>query len=172
VTTDRSPALESKVLCDDAVRTRLPAESTAAGARSGAKAAVGRSAEGAAGSSVPVLRCNKPPVDELDFKDRHDTRATESEEMANRYAKLRKDRRTNDWHYLAMGLVSFVFVATVYLVGFVLVSRLFPHLDAKVAASIVGAACMAGGGGVAARSLGRALRQRHAGQGTIGRPTA
>jgi hypothetical protein len=52
-----------------------------------------------------VLRPDIPPVSQLDFDDRHDTRATESEEMAQRYADLRKDRRRNDWHYLAMGLV-------------------------------------------------------------------
>ena len=108
-----------------------------------------------------VLRSGKPPVDQLDFDDRHDTRATESEEMAQRYAGLRKDRRKNDWHYLAMALVAFVVGVAVYLAGFVLVSRLLPDLNPRQVTQIVGLACIAGGGGVAARSAGRALKQRY-----------
>jgi hypothetical protein len=103
----------------------------------------------------------RPPVNQLDFDDRHDTRATESDEMAQRYAELRKDRRRNDWHYLAMGLVVFVVGVAVYLAGFVLVSRLLPHLDPRQVTQIVGLACIAGGGGVLVRSAGRALKRRY-----------
>ncbi|MGH3782374.1 MAG: hypothetical protein ACRDRO_17580 [Pseudonocardiaceae bacterium] len=115
-----------------------------------------------AGQSMAlVLRSARPPLDQLDFDDRHDTRATESEEMAQRYAGLRKDRRRNDWHYLAMGLVVFVVGVAVYLAGFVLVSRLLPYLDPRLVTQIVGLACIAGGGGAAVRSAGRALKQRY-----------
>jgi hypothetical protein len=113
-------------------------------------------------SQALVLRSDNPPVDQLDFDDRHDTRATESEEMARRYAGLRKDRRKDDWHYLAMGLVVFVAGVAVYLAGFVAVLRLFPHLSPRQATQIVGLACVAAGGGVAVRSAGRALKQRYA----------
>jgi hypothetical protein len=113
-------------------------------------------------SRALVLRSDNPPVDQLDFDDRHDTRATESEEMARRYAGLRKDRRKDDWHYLAMGLVVFVAGVAVYLAGFVAVLRLFPHLSPRQATQIVGLACVAAGGGVAVRSAGRALKQRYA----------
>jgi hypothetical protein len=116
----------------------------------------------AEGSGALVLRSERPPVDQLDFDDRHDTRATESAEMAQRYAGLRKDRRRNDWHYLAMGLVVFVVGVAVYLTGFVMVSRLLPHLGAREATQIVGLAFVAAGGGVAVRSAGRALKQRSA----------
>jgi hypothetical protein len=112
-------------------------------------------------SAAPILRSGRPPVNQLDFDDRHDTRATESEEMAQRYAGLRKDRRRNDWHDLAMGLVMFMVGVAVYLAGFVLVSRLLPHLDPPLVTQIVGLACIAGGGGVAVRSAGRALKQRY-----------
>lgn len=108
-----------------------------------------------------VLRSGKAPVDQLDFDDRHDTRATESKEMAQRYIELRKDRRKNDWHYMAMELVVFVVKVAVYLAGFVLVLRLFPHLNPWQVAEIVGLACIAGGGGMAVRSARRAFKQRY-----------
>jgi hypothetical protein len=82
--------------------------------------------------------------------------------MAQRYVGLRKDRRRNDWHYLAMGLVVFVVGVAVCLTGFVIVSRLLPHLSAREATQIVGLAFVAAGGGVAVRSAGRALKQRSA----------
>jgi hypothetical protein len=123
-------------------------------------------------SGALVLRFDSPPVDQLDYDDRHDTRATESEAMARRYAELRKDRRRDDWHYLAMGLVVFVVGVAVYLAGFVVVSRLFPHLSARQVTQIVGLACVAAGGGVAVRSAGRALKQRYARQrGRGSKPT-
>ena len=114
-------------------------------------------------SGALVLRSDKPPVDQLDFDDRHDTRATESEEMAQRYARLRKDYRRNDWHYLAMGLVVFVVGTAVYLAGFVVMSRLLPQISPRLTSQIVGLACVAAGGGVVVRSAGRALKQRSAG---------
>jgi hypothetical protein len=123
----------------------------------------------AAQNGALVLRPDSPPVNELDFRDKHDTRATESEEMAQRYAALRKDRRRDDWHDLAVGLVVFVTGVTVYLVGFVVVSRLLPHLSPRQVTQIVGLAFAAAGGGVAVRSVGRALKQHHArsrGQGS------
>lgn len=108
-----------------------------------------------------VLRPNIPPVSQLDFDDRHDTRATESEEMAQRYADLRKDRRRNDWHYLAMGLVVFVVGVAVYLAGFVLMSRLLPQLNLSQVTQIVGLAFIVSGGGIAVRAVGRTLNQRY-----------
>ncbi|MBV9380762.1 MAG: phage holin family protein, partial [Streptosporangiaceae bacterium] len=113
-------------------------------------------------SGTLVLRSATPPVDQLDFDDRHDTRATESDELARRYGDLRKDRRRDDWHKLAMGLAGFAVLAAVYLAGFIVVSRLLPHLGPWLAAKIVGLAFVAAGGGVAARSAGRALKQRTA----------
>ena len=74
-----------------------------------------------------VLRPGTPPADQLDFDDRHDTRATESDEMARRYAELRKDQRKGDWHRLAIGLVVFVAGVVVYLAGVLVMSHLLPH---------------------------------------------
>ncbi len=108
-----------------------------------------------------VLRSSCPPVNQLDFDDRHDTRATETEEMSKRYADLRKEYRKDDWHRLAQGLVVFVVGVVVYLVGVILVSRLLPQLTPQEAAKIVGLAYAAAGGGVAVRWGGRALKQRY-----------
>ena len=83
--------------------------------------------------------------------------------MAQRYARLRKDYRRNDWHYLAMGLVVFVVGTAVYLAGFVVMSRLLPQISPRLTSQIVGLACVAAGGGVVVRSAGRALKQRSAG---------
>ena len=113
-------------------------------------------------SETMVLRPGNPPIDQLDFDDRHDTRATQSDELARRYRELRKDRRRDDWHKLATGLVGFVVLAAVYLAGFIVVSRLLPHLGPWSAARIVGLAFVAAGGGVAALSAGRILKQRTA----------
>ena len=49
-----------------------------------------------------------------------------------------------------------------YLVGFVVVSRLLPHLSPRQVTQIVGLAFAAAGGGVAVRSADRALKQHHA----------
>jgi len=108
-----------------------------------------------------VLRSKKPPVSQLDFDDRHDTRSTHSDEMAQRYAELRKDRRRSDWHNLAMSLTAFIVGVTVYLTGFVVVSRQLPHLSPRLIAQIVGLAAAAAGGGVAFRLATLALKRRH-----------
>jgi hypothetical protein len=117
-------------------------------------------------SAPLVLRSERPPTSQLDFDDRHDTRATENDEMAQRYAGLRKDRRKNEWHYLLMGVVVFVVGVVVYLAGFIMVLRLVPNLSPHMAAQIVGLAFAAAGGGVAAQSAGRALSARFRGQGS------
>jgi hypothetical protein len=109
-----------------------------------------------------VLRSKKPPVSQLDFDDRHDTRSTHSDEMAQRYAELRKDRRRSDWHNLAMSITAFVVIVTVYLTGFVVVSRQLPHLSPRLIAQIVGLAVAAAGGGVAFGLATLALKRRHA----------
>jgi hypothetical protein len=109
-----------------------------------------------------VLRSETPPADQLDFDDRHDTRATESIEAAQRYRDLHKDRRRDDWHRLAMSLVGFTVLVMVYLAGFIVVSRLLPNLSPWLVAKIVGLAFVAAGGGVLARLAGRVLRQRSA----------
>ena len=81
--------------------------------------------------------------------------------MAQRYADLRKDRRRNDWHYLAMGLVVFVVGVAVYLAGFVLMSRLLPQLNLRQVTQIVGLAFIVSGGGIAVRAVGQTLNQRY-----------
>ena len=108
-----------------------------------------------------VLRSDSPPVDQLDFDDRHDTRATQSTAMLSRYGTLRSHRRKDDRHRLAMSLVTLVVGVTCYLTGFVAVSRLLPHLTHWQAAQIVMLAFLATGSGIAARSAGRALKRRY-----------
>jgi hypothetical protein len=116
---------------------------------------------GAEGETL-ILRSGDPPVDQLDFDDRHDTRATESDALARRYSDLRKDRRRDDWHKLAMSLVGFAVLAIVYIAGFIVVSRLLPHLGPWLGAKIVGLAFVAASGGVAVRSAGQVLKRRTA----------
>lgn len=113
-------------------------------------------------SGTLVLRSGTPPADQLDFDDRHDTRATESDELARRYSDLHKDRRRDDWHKLAMSLVGFAILTVMYLAGFIVVSRLLPHLGPWFAAKIVGLAFVAAGGGVAVRSAGQVFKHRTA----------
>jgi hypothetical protein len=113
-------------------------------------------------SKTLVLRSGTPPADQLDFDDRHDTRATESDELARRYSDLHKDRRRDDWHKLAMGLVGFAILAVLYLAGFIVVSRLLPYLGPRLAAKIVGLAFIAAGGGAVVRSAAQALKHRTA----------
>jgi hypothetical protein len=127
-----------------------------ASGRKPASGSQGTSAENAA-SVAPVLRSNQPPATQLDYDDRHDTRATESDDMARRYADLRKDRRKSDWHYLAMGLVSLVVAVAVYLAGFIVMSHLLPHLTPHEAMQVVGLAFLAAGGGLGALAGVRAL---------------
>jgi hypothetical protein len=112
-----------------------------------------------------VLRPAEPPANQLDFDDRHDTRATESDDMARRYAALRQDRRRSDWHHLAMGIIVFAVGVTVYLGGFVLVSRLLPNLGPRLVIQVVGIAFAAAGGGVAVRAAGQVLTSRLRGRG-------
>lgn len=111
-------------------------------------------------SATLVLRSETPPTDKLDFDDRHDTRATESNEAAQRYRDLRKDRRRDDWHKLAMSLVGLTFLVAVYLAGFIVVSRLLPNLGPWLVAKIIGLPFVVAGGGVVARLAGRVFRQR------------
>ena len=72
--------------------------------------------------------------------------------MARRYAELRRDRRRNDWHYLAMGLTMFVVGVAVYLAGFIFMSRMLPQLHPREVTQIVGLAFVCSGGGVAFRA--------------------
>lgn len=109
-----------------------------------------------------VLRSGTPPVDQLDFDDRHDTRATESDELARRYSDLHKDHRRDEWHKLATALVGFAILAGLYIAGFIVVSRLLPHLGPWLAAKIVGLAFITAGGGVAVRLAGQVLKHRTA----------
>jgi hypothetical protein len=81
--------------------------------------------------------------------------------MLKRYAALRSERRKDDWHRLAMGLVVLIANMGCCLAGVLAVSWLLPHLDPWQVAQIVGVAYIAGGGGVAARWAGRGLKQRH-----------
>jgi hypothetical protein len=106
-----------------------------------------------------VLRPDIPPVNELDVRDRHLTRRTDSEEMSLRYAEVDKNLRRDEWHYLIMSLVVFIVTVAVYVAGFVVLSRLDPHLNPRQVAQTVALAFAAAGGGVAVRSAGRALKQ-------------
>lgn len=49
-------------------------------------APAGKAVPSSAEENTLVLRPNKPPVDQLDYDNRHDTRATESEAMLRRAA--------------------------------------------------------------------------------------
>jgi hypothetical protein len=85
--------------------------------------------------------------------------------MVRRYAVLRKERRKDDWHRLAMVTVVFVMGVAVYLAGFVVVSRLLPNLSLRQVEGVVGIAFAAAGGGVAARAAGQALTSRFRSRG-------
>jgi hypothetical protein len=144
-----------------AAKKTTPTKSTGPGQEGYASQERRVAAKKSSQSVARVLRSDTPPVNQLDFDDRHDTRATESKVMGQRYAGLHKERRKNDWHYLAMSLVVFMVGVTMYLASFVLLSWLLPGLQPRQVTEIVGLACLAGGGGVAVRSAGRALKQRY-----------
>jgi hypothetical protein len=121
-------------------------------------------------SPAPVLRPESPPADRLDFEDRHATRATESDDLADRYIKLSKDRRKNDWHHFAMTMIGLVVCMAVFLAGFVVVSRLLPHLSTRQVTQVVAIAFVAGGGGVVVRAAGRELTNRFRSRGRGSKP--
>lgn len=167
VTSDPRPDDAGGIQISSSARTRPTARTRPAASYRGRlttnaspadNSAVTTSAEG----ETLILRSGNPPVDQLDFDDRHDTRATESDALARRYSDLHKDRRRDDWHKLAMSLVGFAVLTIVYIAGFIIVSRLLPHLGPWLAAKIVGLAFVAAGGGVAVRSAGQILKHRTA----------
>jgi len=131
------------------------------GARANGRAArhSGRSQQQA--DSALVLRADRPPVDRLDFDDRHHTRATQNAKSAKLYVFLNQDIRRGEWHQLIMTLVCFVVLVALYLGGFVALSRLLPTLGPVHVTHIVTLAFIAAGGGVGARSAGRALKKRY-----------
>jgi hypothetical protein len=108
-----------------------------------------------------VLRADKAPANQLDYDDKHDTRATESEEKSELYAALRKDQRKDEWHRVAMGLTVLVVALVVYLAGFLVVAELHPRYDALLVAKIVALGFALGGGGVIVRSAGRAVKKHY-----------
>jgi hypothetical protein len=167
VTSDPRPDDASGIQSRSSAHTRPSARTRSAASNRGHPTANAASADnsaittGAEGEAL-ILRSGRPPVDQLDFDDRHDTRATESDALARRYSDLHKDRRRDDWHKLVMSLVGFSVLATIYIAGFIVVSRLLPNLSPWLTAKIVGLAFVAAGGGVAVRSAGQVLKHRTA----------
>jgi hypothetical protein len=132
---------------------------TSSGARAKKTAAATETVAGEETGAL-VLRSGVAPVGQLDFDDRHDTRATASDDLARRYQALRADRRRDEWHRLATGVIAFAALVALYLAGFIVLSRVLPYLDPWLAAKIVGLAFVAAGGGVAIRSAGHVLKRR------------
>jgi hypothetical protein len=118
-----------------------------------------------------LLRPDTAPVGQLDYDDRHVTRATESDDYARRYADLRKEDRKDDWNRLAIWLVRFVAGVAVYYAGTFVMPHLLPHSTPWQATQIVTYAGVAAGAGVAARSARRRYA-RSRGQGSAGLTTA
>lgn len=116
---------------------------------------------GTRGGEDVLLRSDSPPIDQLDFDDRHDTRATQSEELANRYAALRKDRRRSEWQRLCMNLVAFFASMVLILAGIVSLSLLLPHLEPWSVAQLVLTAYAFASGGIGTLAVMRFLKERY-----------
>jgi hypothetical protein len=67
---------------------------------------------------VDMKRFQKPPMDLLSYDDWHDTRATNDPTSAKLYADLRREKRKNDWHRLAMRSSILIVWVTTYLAAF------------------------------------------------------
>ncbi|MEV4133204.1 hypothetical protein AB0J72_13675 [Dactylosporangium sp. NPDC049742] len=92
-------------------------------------------------------------MDQLDFDDLHDTRATNDEESLHRYVKW-------SWHKVAMRMVTFAGGVALYLIAVVVVLRAVPGATSADAMKIAGAAIAAGSGGLAVSHLLQRFRRR------------
>ncbi|BCJ39790.1 hypothetical protein GCM10010168_93370 [Actinoplanes ianthinogenes] len=95
-----------------------------------------------------ILRQDEPPSNQLDYDDRHDTRATNDVRTAMLYERLRREKRKDAWVRLGQWLVGFVVLFAVYLVAVVIMTRWLPLDMTPQAPGIVGAAFLAAGAGV------------------------
>ena len=107
-----------------------------------------------------VLRQEEAPANQLDYDDRHDTRATRDTKSVKRYARLHKEKRKDAWARLVQWLVGFLVLFGAYLLAVVVMTRTLPPEMVHQATRIVGAAFLAAGAGVAAVIGGRAAWMR------------
>jgi hypothetical protein len=108
---------------------------------------------------VPTPRVGKPPVDQRDYDDRHDTRATSSDAALSRYLRL-------GWHRTFQQLVPIMVLAVLYVGGVVVLPRLIPHLPIKEAMAIVSAGLASAGGGYGLYAAGQAVQRYRRGKGS------
>jgi hypothetical protein len=107
---------------------------------------------------VPV-RGDKPPVDQRDFDDRHETRATGDDSTMRRYILL-------SWHRTAQRLVPVVVLAAIYIGLILVLARNVPGISARDASLIVSSAFGVAGGGYGAVAAGQAVVRRRRGKTT------
>lgn len=111
-----------------------------------------------------VLRATQPPKDHLDFDDRHDTRATESDAMARRYRQLRVERRKDDRHLVLLVLLVLAGGVAVFVLALAGLLALVPVLSAAQAAQIVAIPYGTLMAGLGVRSGAQAIVRWHGGR--------
>jgi hypothetical protein len=107
-----------------------------------------------------LLRPDNAPANQLDYDDRHDTRATQSREGSELYVLLRKSKRADAWHGVLMRLIELAAAVTVFLAGLVALTKSLPRYDPAGAARFVAMGFALGSCGMAARSFKSAVRNR------------
>ena len=108
-----------------------------------------------------VLRQEKPPVDQRDFDDRHDTRATSDEETLKRYITLDRQRTRREWHQTLQRLLIVVGGAIVYVAAFVALRHLLLDLSAKQDMLVASAAVSTPYAGHALRLGAETVKERY-----------
>jgi len=109
----------------------------------------------------PVLRQEEPPVDQRDFDDRHDTRATRDEVTLKRYITLDRQRTRREWHQTLQRLLTVVGGAIVYVAAFVALRHLLPDLSARQDMLVAGAAVSTPYAGHALRLGAETVKERY-----------
>jgi hypothetical protein len=112
----------------------------------------------------PTLRHDTAPVDQRDFDDRHDTRATSDDQTLKRYIKLERHRTKCEWQRTLQRLLTVSVGTILYVAAVVALLRLIPHVTIDQAMLLAGAALASASGGyglvVARQALRRYRRQR------------
>jgi hypothetical protein len=109
----------------------------------------------------PVLRPDRSPVDQRDFDDRHDTRATTDDPTLERYIALERHRIERDWQRLLQHLVSITAYAILYVTIVVALQYLLVQITIPQAMTIAGTALGTAYGGYALYHAGSYLQRRY-----------
>jgi hypothetical protein len=113
------------------------------------------------GVAVPTPRIATAPLDQRDFDDRHDTRATSTDDLLNRYIKL-------GWHRTFQRLVPIVVLAVLYIGAIVSLPHLLSNVTVGQAIAIASAAVASASGGYGLFFAGRTVQRHRRGKASTG----